>query len=248
MRSSYGLGRSVDSQLDAFAAPLKAYQQPGTVPGVIMCHGSLHTAADVINPQYVGEFGIYERLRRQYCVGVGDFSGTTGNLVSVGNDASLADVETMRLWMQTTMGAKPGKIALTGASMGIVTALNYALAHPDNVSCIVGVIPAVGMLSDPAANLVNARNVAYGGTYDEATMGPTHNPLTYAPDFPDIPVHLWYSTADTQALPQYVEQFASTCPSATATIVSTTLDHTQAAIAAAPILDIEAFILANHPV
>lgn len=236
-RTTTGLGRVVSGQVDVFAGPVEAYEQPGSVPGVIYCHGAAKVANDITNPASIGEYPIFDALRQKYCVGVGD-----NEFTSWGNDATLADVLATYTWMQT-MGSKPGKIAIGGASMGVTVAMNFALAHPDKVSCVFGFIPAVNPPSNPA--FTASLNTSFPPTYNDAINGPTHNPTNYAANFPNIPVHLWYSLGDTVAYPQYVAQFAATCPSASATICSTTGDHNQATIATVPIGDVMAFVSAN---
>lgn len=238
-RTLVGTGNAVSDETDVFSAPLVAYQRPQTVPGAIWCHASLHTATSQTDRRSLGAYPIYDAMRQLWCVGMGDFG-----FDSWGNDTAIADVLAFQTWMQSTMVAKPGKVALLGASMGVVTALNYAYAHPENVACVALFNPAVSPPSYPNATV--PLNAAYGGTYDDAVDGPTHNPMRYAADFPpSIPVQLWYSTADTVAFPQFVEQFADTCPSATATVCSTTLDHGELAIAAVPVGDVLAFISAS---
>jgi dienelactone hydrolase len=243
MRSTLGVGRAVAGQEDFYAAPLRAWQNPGTAQGVIICHGFIGDL--VATPSAVGlafEYSIgvplFNHLREQFAYAEGDFSNDAW-----GNDTAIANVETMRSWMQSSMGAKSGKVALVGISMGGLTALNYAMAHPENVACVVGLIPAVNLqalLSNPAGT--DSINAAYGGTYDDSRDGPMHNPVVYASDFPNVPVHLYYSTADTGVLPQYAEQFIANCPTAQGTAVSTTLDHSNAAVAAADMNDIVKFI------
>lgn len=242
-RTSVGLGNVVSGQVDVLAAPLDAYTNPGTVPGAIYCHGAQHIAYNATDPNFHGEYAIFDALRQQYCVGMGDFEFTMW-----GNDATLADVLAFQTMMQSpaTMArpqAKAGKFAIGGSSMGAAVALNYALAHPANIACVFAFIPAVDARSNPA--FASTLDAAFPPTFNDTTEGPTHIPVEYAASFPNIPVHLWYSTADTVAYPSAVEAFAAACPTATATICSTTEGHDQAAIADAPIADVMAFIAAN---
>lgn len=247
-RTALGTGNVVSGEVDVFAAPLAAYQSPGTVPGVIMCHGSGRIATDITNPVVFGEYAIYDALRQLYCVGIGDFGFNAW-----GNNTAIADVEAKRVQMQSAPvdlvkpQAKSGKVALIGASMGSCSALNYALAHPANVACIALFIPAVGPLTNPVLSTAFQAAVKSGSTYSESVDGPTHNPqnATYQANFPNIPVHLWYSDGDLTAYPAAVTAFAAGVPSAMAIRVSTTLDHTEDAIAAAPLADVLAFIAAN---
>lgn len=245
-RTTFGSGNVVTSQADILGGPLTAYRNPGTVPGVIMCHGSGQIAANIADFALVGQYPQFEALRQRYCVGVGDFEFN-----GWGSNACTADIEAMRVWMQSSNPGRPqaksGKIALLGASMGATVALNYALAHPDKVSCIALFIPAVGPMSSSSLSPSFQLAVKSGSSYSESVDGPTHNPqnATYQANFPNVPVHLWYSTGDTVATPDQVVAFAAGVPSATATVCSTTLDHGQPAIAAAPLADVLAFVAAH---
>lgn len=245
-RTLLGTGNVVSGQVDILAAPLLAYAEPGTVPGVIYCHGATKIATDQTHPTIApGEYPIFDALRQRYCVGMGDFEFTAW-----GNNATIADILAMQTYLQSSPvdlvkpQAKSGKIAIGGASMGVTNSLNYARAYPDNVACVFGFIPAVNPPSNPG--FASTLNAAYPPVYDDSVWGSTNNPTDFAASFPDdIPVHLWYSTGDTVAYPQWAQKFAATCPSATATRVSTTTDHNQTTIALVPVADVLAFIAAN---
>jgi hypothetical protein len=217
-----------------YAGPTSAFNGSGAALPVIYCHGYGGVSFSCTNSSFTGQYPLFNALASQFAVAAGDFSSNAwGNPTAVGN------VGSVQTWMQSTMGAASGKIALVGVSMGCDTALNYAKANPSNVACVVCVLPAINV-NDFAANntggYASSVNTAYGGTYSDSTNGPTSNPYHYAASFPtSIPVHLYYSTADTVALPTYVTTFISNCASATGTVVSTTLNHSEAAVAAAPL-------------
>lgn len=233
MRMSAGVARAVSGQSDLFAAPPVVYANPGSVSGVIYCHGAGEVSFSPTNSIYVGQYPLLNALASQYAVASGDFGGDAW-----GNSTAVSNMGSMKTWLQSTMGAKSGKVALVGISMGTLTALNYAKANPSQVACVVCILPAVN-LNDFATNnragYGASALAAYGGSYSDATNGATSNPFYYAASFPSIPVQLYYSTADTVALPTYVTGFMSNCPSATGTAVSTTLNHSEAAVAAAPL-------------
>lgn len=246
MRSTCALSRAVTGQVDVFSAPAQAYANPGSVPGVIYCHGAGQLGADPTNSVLGGQYPLYNALREKFCLTSGDFGGN-----SWGNPSAVGNVDSMKTWMQSTMGVKSGKVALVGISMGTLTALNYAKANPSKVACVVSVLPAVNLndfYSNNRGGFAASVTSAYGGSYNDSTQGPTSNPYNYAASFPGtIPVQLYYSTADTIALPSYVTSFASAAASASAIQVSTTLDHSEAAIAQASINSITAFIAAHLP-
>lgn len=126
--------------------------------------------------------------------------------------------------------------ALIGNSMGGLVALNYAAQASVKPKCIVLQIPVIN-LEDIRANNRNgfaaAINVAYGGTYNEATMGATYNPYTMkdAAKLKNIPMLILYSTTDTICLPTFTTQFAAGDPSFR-TLVPQTEGHSYAFYAA----------------
>jgi pimeloyl-ACP methyl ester carboxylesterase len=216
-----------------YAGPASAFNGSGSAPGVVYCHGYGEVSFSPTNSANTGQYPLFNALANQFAVASGDFSNDAwGNSTSVGN------VGTTKTWMQSAMGAQSGKVGLVGVSMGALTALNYAKANPSSVACVVCVLPAID-LNDFATNNTGgygaSANAAYGGTYSDGTYGSSSNPYYYAASFPSIPVHLYYSTADTVSLPTWVTGFISNCASATGTVISTTLNHSEAAVAAAPL-------------
>ena len=189
-------------------------------------------------PAYTGQYPLFDALRKNFCVASGDFGGDTW-----GNKSAMNDVLAVKGWMQT-MGARPGKVALVGISMGTLTSLNFAHMYPEQVACVVDILPAIN-LADFANNNRSGysaeSNAVYPGGYSDAVYGSIFNPYYYASSL-TIPVKLFYSTADTVALPTYVTGFAANCPTASATVVSSTLNHSEAAVGAAPLNSILSFI------
>jgi pimeloyl-ACP methyl ester carboxylesterase len=131
-----------------------------------------------------------------------------------GNQAAIDGAQRSYVKVQTMPGTKPGKVFLIGASMGGLTALNWAAANPDKVAGIVLIIPVINVNDVKInnrggyASLVNA---AHGGNYDETTQGATKNPATmkHAGKFAGIPILLYYGLTDTVCVPAEAEAFAS---------------------------------------
>lgn len=100
-RTVFGTSNVVTSQVDVFSAPLSAYRNPGTVPGVIMCHGSGQFAATWTDFAQIGQYPQYDALRQKYCVAAGDFEFN-----GWGSNACTADIEAMRVWMQSSTNGR----------------------------------------------------------------------------------------------------------------------------------------------
>lgn len=235
--SSMGLGRYAASQKDVYIADTSA--AAGGLRGVIFCHGR---GADATAPRdfaAIGELHLVNAIAAAFPV----LSIDAGGPLTYGNSTAVTDVGNAVTYLQGTRAAKSGTVLLVGASMGCLAALNYAKANPSKVGAIVCVNSAID-LNDMVVNnrggFASEVNTAYGGTYNNATQGPTFNPASYAASF-STPTRLFYSSDDTIAIPATVTTFASTATNATATSVGA-LGHTEAAIDAAPRDQIVSFL------
>jgi pimeloyl-ACP methyl ester carboxylesterase len=232
-----GLGRYAASEKDVYTASVGAY--PGGVRGVIYCHGRNDDATAPRHYASIGELRLVNAVAEVFPV----LSIDAGGVLTYGNSTAVARVADAVTYLQGTLGAKAGTVLLIGASMGCLTALNYAKANPSKVGAIVTVNSAVDLndiVTNNRGGLAAEVNTAYGGTYVEATNGPTSNPANYAASL-SVPIRLHYATDDTLAIPSTVTTFAATAQNATAVSVGA-LGHTQAAIDAAPRDQILAFL------
>lgn len=241
MRTSAGLSRATSGDNDIFLGPVGAWS-PGGLPGVLFCHGANQTCYVSRATTTTGQFALTNALGEAFSLAITD----TGGTAAWGNNTSIAAVGQVKTWLQGTWGAKAGKVALVGVSMGAVTALNYARANPTLVSCVVVCIPVID-LNDIVVNnrgsLAASVNTAYGGTYNDGTDGPTHSPAQYAASF-TVPTLGYYSSDDTTAIASAVTTFDTACAAATFNSVGA-LGHSEAAVAAAPTSAILDFIWAH---
>jgi len=130
-----------------------------------------------------------------------------------GNQAAIDGAERSYGRVQSLPGTKPGKVFLIGASMGGLTALNWAAQNKSRVAGIALIIPVM----NPNDIKVNDRggyaslvNTAYGGTYDDAVHGYVHNPRTAsAAKFGDIPILIFYGLTDDVCVPAETLAFAA---------------------------------------
>ena len=228
MRSYQGSGRYAASEGDVFIA--RGAMTAGGVRGVIYCHGAGGDATSCRDYARIGELDVINAVAERFPV----LSIDAGGAQAWGNSTAVARVGDAVTYLQGTLGAKSGTVLLIGASMGAVTALNYARANPTKVGCVVGIIPVIDlndMVTNNRGSLAANINTAYG-TYSEATHGPTYNPANYAASL-TTPTRLYYASDDATAIPGAVTAFDTACSSATAASVGA-LGHTQAAIDAAP--------------
>lgn len=152
---------------------------------VIFCHGADDTAIDPVRDQYYLLYG----LAKSATVYVGDLGLNTW-----ANPTGRARVEAARQELITKWGHK-GKVDLVGMSMGHAVAVAYANQYSQNVRSIAGVIPLIDInnaMNYSAASI----NAAYGGAWNQATHGPTSNPLQI--NLPtSIPHKIWCADNDT---------------------------------------------------
>lgn len=192
--------------------------------GVVYCHGSGDTARSVLSKN--AQFQLAYRNGRHATVLVPDLGFQTW-----GNDTGIARVGQADDYEHDTLGVE-GKIVLVAISMGFSNAAAYALANPDNVLGIAGIIPLTDITDVMARGAAAEVNAAYGG-YDDATDGPTHNPVRFAADLPaDMPIRLWSSPADVLTPYSTAEAFVDERPQTKLTTLGM-YGHSEASIAEA---------------
>lgn len=212
--------------------------------GVIFCHGANAPYSDAA--KILGQRRVMLALAKAgFAVIAPDLGGTQ----TWGNDTSITRVGQARTYLQETLGADPGRIVLGGASMGGFVSCNYARQNLEDIACWFGIIPARDLSDFHTRNPLGSTaliNAAYGGAYDEATMGPTHNPANYveAGDLDGLPMHSWYAGSDTVCLPSIELDFAAVQGSCEATNLGDQYDHATAGVQeAVPADDVVQFVL-----
>ena len=155
------------------------------------------------------------------------FLGTTpgASAHTWGNDAAQTALATDLAAFQGTGicgGAKAGKVALIGVSMGHLTAFNYAVRHPENVAGVLGLIPVCSLVAHYNGGVETGLasggwpteiNQAYGlstspnaATLD-ATVKAQRDPITRAAEVAGIPWGLSWNADDFIVPTSSVEQF-----------------------------------------
>lgn len=225
IRSSFALGRYAAAEYDAVFGTARSFvgDQPS---GVVFCHGSGENAASTIDANVPR--ALCSGIARHATVHAGDLGGQTW-----GNDTGIARVVSAGASVHTLWGAI-GPVGLVAASMGFATACAYALANPDEVAWIAGVIPLTDIQDIMGRGAAAEVDAAYGGAYSNITDGPTHNPVLLAPGLPaDLPVHIWTAPDDPLCVPATADAFIAARPQTGRTILSPGQAHTMAAVAEA---------------
>lgn len=225
MRTTYGNGRYVASEDDIVfgTAASWAGEQPA---GVIFCHGANESA--LISYADDAQNAIQRGIAEYATVHLGDLGGTN----TWGNSTAVARVASAVAYLRSTWD-QDGPVVLVGISMGTLSAMAYTLANPTEVAAVAAVIPALD-LNDLKVNrgLAGAIDPAYGGTYNNATDGPTHNPVLFAASLPAIPIQLWTASDDAVCVDSTADAFVTARPQTTRVDLGA-LGHSDAAVAAA---------------
>lgn len=225
--ASLSAGRVQSGEYDQIILP--RVQRPNRYP-VVLCHGAQGSTLNATQPAALpGQFTLAEAL---WATGVSGINADWGGASTWGNDTTVTRVEAGRVLMGS-YGCDNSKVVLVGISMGFLTAMSYARAHPTRVAGLVGVVP----VTNPVDIYSNNRNgfrteigTAWGVTYP--TPLPTRANPSDAANLAitaGLPCRLYYSTADTICLPSLLDSFASALP-ATKVVIDTSAGHTDGVI------------------
>lgn len=222
----------------------KRWLADGTVRGVLFMHGATGNETQMVdNTNFPGLRSILAAVAMAGYPVLGVYAGGD----TWGNATAQARMDDAKTYLQGTVGAKSGTVAIIGGSMGGLAAQNWAKANPASTACIVGLVPVSDLNDIKTANrggLAASVNAAYGGTYVEATHGATYNPHTYAATgLAGIPYKAWYGASDAIVIPSTVTDVC-TAAGASATAVSVVGGH-DTALDNIPTADVVSFIGAH---
>lgn len=164
-----------------------------------------------------------------YVVVVGDFGAAGHNpngfgAAQWGNDDNQQGINSAKNFGVSYGGSSTKKLFLVGLSMGACATLSYAGRYPANVAGVLGILPAIDISAykNAAANGLpesfrTTIDAAYGGSYSNATDGPTHNPRVMADTgVYTMPIQLWWGYEDVYAPYHLVSAFYAAVKSANA--------------------------------
>lgn len=174
-----------------FALPRK-WRVDGTRPAVILLPGSGEGALFPFNA------AVAQPLIKAL-TDAGFPVGCATPLNQWGNDVARNWVSSIRTHMQTKLGAQPGKIGLVGLSQGGLNALSWAGDHPNLTGAVTGYMaPPDLAYAAGTSGYGNSVNDAYGGAYNDGSMGAEYNPqrMAEAGKYAGIPIDLVYASND----------------------------------------------------
>lgn len=174
--------------------------------GIVWVHGSGETA--VLAHQNWAQH-LYA-LAKHATVHVGDLGFQTW-----GSDLAVTRIG-QAITQLRTMGVT-GKVALVGMSMGGCNALNYAVRHPEDVSCVAALIPLtdLAMIRANTSPAIVARYAEIDAIYGAppAADYTGHSPVGFAGSISaGLPIHIWSSSDDPLVTPAMVDGFLAARP------------------------------------
>lgn len=208
----------------------------------VYAHGASGSGMQAMDGQaQAGVTRVCAALARAGFVGLsGDFGGAT----TFANDTFLTAMEGGINTLLASGQCASDKVILVGASMGMMLASRYAMEHPTKVAGMIGLIPGIDIEDIRTRDALASRamiNTGWGlpvGSYiggaDQTPVPTRGKPLDSAnlSAVAAIPTHLFYSTADTVATSAAVDTYAAGRANVTKHVVSSSLDHSDAAIRA----------------
>lgn len=234
---------NVSSGERSLAVLPKYWKADGSKMGILYCHGYGGTALECRDAASQNMWTIVEALVN---AGFPVLSCDFGDNVW-GNSTAVARVSTAKTYLQSTLGAKAGKIALVGQSMGHLTAMNWAAANLSSTACVVssmGVCDLNNIFGN--SSYTSSINAAYGGAYSNGTYGATYNPaVNTATKFAGLKWLGHQGASDTTCPPSITAALASAI-GATASHNTVTGAHDWATVGNYPVQTIVDFVSANQ--
>lgn len=226
LRSHQGQGLYAASEWSEFVGTTQAWAATHALRGLLHLHGHTTVTApacacrDYVNPDLLSLSSTIANVYPFLSIDAGGGTnwGYTNAVARTGDGFT---------YLTGTWGAKTDKILLWGDSMGALGCLNWAKQNPTKVAAVVltrPVLDLVDMVNNNRGGFAAEINSTYGGTYNDATQGPTYNPNNYGAALNGIPIQIFYGGSDTIAVPAAVTTFLGLCASAAATSVGA-VDH-----------------------
>lgn len=207
-RSSLSYGRGDTAGHDFISAPTEAWTGTEVNKGSIYCHGSGGTALKTVSGD---EYPMIDGMSQTRVVMSGNWGGEAW-----GNDLAVNKVHEGLMYLRNQFNCT-GPFLIVCASMGFLTASNYARTYPENVSGIAGIVPCVDINSINIQSGIGGNpviNAAYPPAYRDTVEGLTRSPIHMAEAglLPDIPIKLWSLPGDTLTPPSTHYAFVEARP------------------------------------
>lgn len=193
------LSKDANNEYQQIWMPIE-YNRDQTRRAIVWCHGAGSDFTLGPIEKYIASNG--------FPIIACDLGGT----LTWGNDTSLQRITDKWTYMVTNYGVKPDKMILWGASMGSLTAMLYALDHPENVEALGVALPIMDP-EDVRSNNRGGYQAAIEAVYGTGTAVPdTKRPITRAASL--IPqARIWVSEDDSIGQPSIADAFVSSAPS-----------------------------------
>ena len=206
-------------------------------PPLIFCHQHQASAVAVAAATYYQT--LLRALAEDFTVVACDLGWTGSGCDVWGNPTHVARIGQARTFLSGR--GSTGNVTLVATSMGNLGAMNYAKANPSVVAALAGIVPALSLASLKTVNsgaYAACIDSAYGGTYSDASNGPTSSPYVYRASYPiaQVPTAIWTTPDDAICLPAWSTSFAAATGCKNYSLVDGNGDgygHTETAIAAA---------------
>lgn len=168
---------------------------PMATCGVVLCHGA-GAPYNFIENTRLGSVTIPAALATaDWCMPSisAEMSGDT-----FGNDTAMTAVTNAMNYLTAQTAVNPSKVHLFGESMGVAVALRWAYLNPTKVASIVGILPAVNLVSLYNSNAGGLRapiGTAWGVTYPTALPSGA-DLMAQAPSLSGIPIRFYIAGSD----------------------------------------------------
>lgn len=207
MYASYGVGRYVAAEGDTTMLP-RIYSPNATRRGVLFFHGYGTAADNILDSSTPNRLRFVRAIAEEFPMirpDCGAGTGVTG-FNHFGNTNSQTRAGQAKTYLQSTVGAKSGKVLVVAVSMGNLLAINWAKNNPTLVSAILAVIPAwdiADIRDNDRGGYRDDIDDAWGVTYP-AALPAGANPATDNAGANGIPYLAYYASDDTLVLPATV--------------------------------------------
>lgn len=209
-------------------ARLWEHLTPGILPAAIYSTGYTGRS-DFMNRSTVMDRAISQLLPKTHSV----LSIDAGGNATFGNDVAIEAIGQAVAWSEAQ--GRTGPFLFVGTSMGFMDLCAYLRTNQNNVAGLIGFTPGANLSGAVAENrqgLAAAAHAAYGGLYDPAVHGPTHNPIDFADEL-DFPIMTLCSSNDTLTTLADCAAFNAAAPNSIGIDLGPVGDHNQAAVTAA---------------
>ena len=188
LRTRLAVGALRRDELQAEWTPYR-HRRDGQSPGVVVGLSHNATVPGYFTPPYD------EEVRAIASAGMAVvLPGSSGS--SWGNDDAIEAIDRAVSYLREDLGCRT-RVGLLGFSMGALAVCGWARSHPEEVSAIALVTPALDLVRLHAdGSFAGEIERSHGGPAGYEAALPTRDPCTYAHALRRVPTQIWYSSTD----------------------------------------------------